>query len=96
VVSIYSGSTTYASVTVPTSGQAAGAFNYVSLSTPVILPAGTYYCESAEVSGGDQWYNFDTTVNTSGTVATFEGASVGGTENKMGYIYVPVNFEYLK
>ncbi len=61
------------SVSVPTSGQAAG-FNYAALSTPVTLAANTsYYLLSYETSGQDQWYNADDTISTSG-VATIPNA----------------------
>jgi hypothetical protein len=45
------------------SGGSAGQFTYASLATPVTLAANTaYYLVSAETSGGDPWYNDDTSV----------------------------------
>ncbi|MCL5096518.1 MAG: RHS repeat-associated core domain-containing protein [Candidatus Omnitrophica bacterium] len=47
------------SVTVSTAGKPAGQFAYATLSTPVVLAAGTYFeVMSQEVSGGDTWYDY--------------------------------------
>jgi lysophospholipase L1-like esterase len=53
------------SVTVPTAGVTSGAFNYVSLATPITLSANTtYYVLSQETNSGDQFYNGDTQLTT--------------------------------
>ena len=45
-------------VSVSMAGATQGQFQYVSLASPVTLPANTaYYLVSQEVSGGDQWYD---------------------------------------
>src|SRR5205814_73222 len=91
--------TTIASTTVNTQGGGAGAFVYGNLASPITLSANaTYYILSQEVSGGDQWYDSDTTVTTtsdasligavSGISAPYTLASTSGNE------YVPVDFSY--
>jgi len=88
------------SVSVPTSGGTAGTFAYVNLATPVTLSANTtYYILSQETAAGDQWYNSDTSAQTT-TDATLAGA-VWGTAapynlvaGSSGHLYVPVDFQY--
>ena len=86
-----------ASVTVNCSGATVGQYLYGSI-TPVTLHAGrSYSIESTEASGGDQFYNNDTTVTYDQTFAAGIGwvlGSVfsdnsGGTDGKT---YVPTNF----
>jgi hypothetical protein len=56
-----------ASATVATAGAPAGAFAYAALPAPVTLRANsTYYLVSLERDGGDEWYNVDTRLVTSG------------------------------
>ena len=88
------------SVSVPTSSGTAGTFAYVNLATPVTLNANTtYYILSQETAAGDQWYNSDTSAQTT-TDATLAGA-VWGTaapynlvSGTSGHLYVPVDFRY--
>ena len=70
-------STTLASCSLNTSGLSAAAFHYCLLATPVVLATSTtYLVYSQETSGGDQWYNDDTTVTaTAGSVNTGAYAS---------------------
>jgi predicted transglutaminase-like cysteine proteinase len=78
----------------------AGQFIYANLTAPVTLNANTaYYVLSQETSGGDRWYDFNTTADST-PVASLNGAVwgggapyafVGGTAGRM---YVPVDFKY--
>lgn len=82
---------------VNTAGTTPGAFAYGRLSSPVTLAANTaYYLVSQETSGGDQWYDYASTVTSTGLVASinsgvwWNGTSwnlVGGTN----HTYVPVD-----
>jgi len=85
---------TLATGNVNTSGATAGAYAYQSI-TPLSLTSGLYYrIESDETSGGDQWYDTDTTISTTGDI-TDDGHSVNGTGSGSGNdSYVPVNFKY--
>ncbi|OGI66254.1 hypothetical protein A3A95_02045 [Candidatus Nomurabacteria bacterium RIFCSPLOWO2_01_FULL_39_18] len=86
------------SVSINMTGGTSGGFKYTNLASPVVLSAGaTYYLVSQEVNGGDQWYDYDTTV-TSTSVATVDGSIYwnGGwiflaPANRM---LVPVDFVY--
>src|SRR5437762_3354274 len=91
--------TTIASTTVNTQGGGAGAFVYGNLASPITLSANaTYYILSQEVSGGDQWYDSDTTVTTTSD-ASLIGA-VSGISVPYALIpnpnqeYVPLDFTY--
>jgi hypothetical protein len=88
-----------ASTAVNTQGAGAGAFLYGNLASPITLSANsTYYILSQEASGGDQWYDFDTTVTTtsdasligavSGSAAPYNLTSTSANE------YVPLDFAY--
>ena len=58
------------SVTVNLAGGQAGTFAYSQLSSPVTLSPNTaYYLVSQEVQGGDQWYDFNTTIQTTGVAS---------------------------
>ena len=90
-----------ASVSVNSGIGQPGAFNYVTLSSPVTLLANTsYYLTSQEVNGGDEWYEYDSALTSSG-VATIDNAvwalnsstsyaQVGSAGNS----YVPVSLKY--
>ena len=88
------------SVTVNLAGGQAGTFAYSQLSSPVTLSPNTaYYLVSQEVQGGDQWYDFNTTIQTTGVAS--ETTSVwspdGVTYNLIGpsnQMYVPLNLIY--
>ena len=78
---------TLASVNWTPAGGVHNQIKYVALGAPVTLAANTeYYLGSAEVSGGDRWYSYDTVVTTSGAATVLAGAydigagwvSVGG------------------
>jgi hypothetical protein len=89
------------SVSVSTSGQTAGQFAYASLPSQIALPASTkYYLTSLEVSGGDTWYDLNTTLTTT-NAATCNSAEfyyTTGTEwlaeGTGGNSYGPVGFTY--
>ena len=79
---------------------AAGEIQYVPLPTPVTLTAGrSYFVLSSETNGGDQFYDFDTQIMTTGvalvTNAAFSDNSInfaviGAANNCFG----PVSFTY--
>ena len=86
------------SAVVSTSGQTAGQFSYQALTAPITLQAFTaYYLVSAEVNGGDQWYDH-------GSISTTSAASVNSSVYYTGSAwvqvspantsYVPVDFQY--
>jgi hypothetical protein len=91
------------SVTIDTSAATAGKFAYAALSSPATLVPGiSYYIVSQETSGGDGWYDNNTTVTTtldasviggvSGDLTTLpENWSTGTTANQE---YGPVDFLY--
>jgi hypothetical protein len=87
------------SAVVSTSGAPAG-FKYASLAAPVTLAANTaYYLVSQESSGGDQFYQGDTTLTTTGAatmnLAVWSGNGTSyGTAYTAGSCYVPVSFTY--
>ena len=81
------------------SGGSAGQFKYATLSSPVVLAAGSsYYVLSREAAGGDFWYDYDTRVTTT-SVAT-ELSVVWGDNGPWnvyeaaGQSFVPVDFKY--
>ena len=77
-----------------TSTATPGAYNYTNLNSPLTLPPGSYTCVSSEVSGGDQWYDNNTTVTSTG-VGSVTGSALGGNPNgSAGQSYVPTNFKY--
>ena len=48
-----------------------GQFKYASLASPVtLLPGTAYYVMSEENFGGDNWYDFNTTVTTTSIATT--------------------------
>src|SRR5204862_264306 len=63
------------SVSVGMSGGTAGQFKYATLSSPVVLAAGTsYHILSRETAGGDFWSNIDATVSTTSVATELSGA----------------------
>ncbi|HLG95334.1 MAG TPA: immunoglobulin domain-containing protein [Bryobacteraceae bacterium] len=86
------------SVTVSTIGGVSGNFVYANLAAPVTLNVNTtYYVLSQEAAGGDQWYDYNTSVQS--TSAAVLGASVYGppytlVSGSAGHSYVPVDFKY--
>ena len=87
------------SATVITAGATPGSFVYASLAGPVVLNANTtYYLVSQETAGGDSWYDWDTTVQTT-SAATLTGAVWAYTNSYSivgvpGHSYVPVDFKF--
>ena len=89
------------SATVVTAGATAGAFAYASLANPITLSANTtYILVSQEVSGGDQWYDYNGALTTTGAASiistahanngsTYYAVTAGGS-----YGYGPVNLKY--
>ena len=58
------------SATVSMTGGTVGSFVYGGLANAITLNAGTsYYILSQEASGGDQWYDWNTTAQTTGAAA---------------------------
>jgi len=93
--------TAIASTTVNTQGIGAGTFAYGNLGSPITLSANaTYYILSQEVSGGDQWYDFNTTVTTTSDASLIEGVSGSAAPYTTtpapnnNQEYVPVDFTY--
>ena len=86
-----------ASTTVTTAGGTPGTFAYASLASPVTLNANaSYYIVSQETQGGDQWYDLDSTVQT--TTAAAVTAPIYGAPfavaGPAGHSYVPVDLKY--
>ena len=81
-------------------GGVAGSFVYGNLGGSVTLNANTtYYIVSQETQGGDQWYDWNTTIQTANVAAetTSIWSSDGATYNHLGpanQSFVPVDFEY--
>lgn len=79
------------------SGGGVGTFAYASLASPVTLNANaSYYIVSQETIGGDQWYDLDSTLQTT-TAATVNGPVYGtpyAASGPVGHSYVPVDLKY--
>jgi len=88
------------SVTVNTSGAAAGQFAYATLATAVTLaPGATYVLMSQETNGGDQWYDYNcgVTLTSAATPNQAAWANNGGiyvTTGASTNSYGPVNLKY--
>jgi len=86
------------SVSVNTSGATTGQYLYGNLSSPVLLqPSHSYYLMSQETSGGDQWYDDNTTLTSTSdlTVNNSEWYDTAYHTNAGGaHSYGPVNFNY--
>jgi hypothetical protein len=83
-----------------TTGSGSGGFLYANLGSPVTLQANTtYYIVSQETQGGDQWYDINTSIQTSGVALETSGIwspdganySAAGTTNTE---YGPLDFQY--
>jgi predicted outer membrane repeat protein len=89
-----------ASVDVSMAGGTPGQFQYATLSSPVTLLAGhTYYLVSQEVAGGDQWYDWDSSVTTTsaasvGPVWSSDGSTWNPFAPASGNEYGPVDLKY--
>ena len=87
-------------VTVNMAGAQGGTFVYSALASPITLSANTtYYLVSQEVAGGDQWYDFTTTIQTANVASEVHSvwSPDGINYNLIGpanWMYVPVNFQY--
>lgn len=87
------------SVTVTMTGGTPGQFKYLPLPIPVTLTANTtYYLVSQESVSGDQWYDLNTIVTTTGAAninsGVYGGAGSYWTPGIPNRIYVPVSFKY--
>jgi len=86
-----------ATATANTQGATAGDFVYGAFAEPVVLNANTsYYILSQETAGGDQWYDYNTTVLTT-PAATVMSAVYGppyAAPAPGNHEYVPVDFIY--
>lgn len=88
------------SVSVATSSVAAGSFAYAALPSPVTLSAnGVYYILSQETLGGDQWYDLDTTAQTTpdavlSAAAWGSGSPYAAVSGTAGHMYGPLDFKY--
>ena len=87
-----------ASVSVPMSGGAPGDFVYANLSGGVALSANTsYYILTQETSGGDEWYDWNTTAQTTSAAALAApeyGLPYTAVGSSNGHLYGPVDFQY--
>ncbi|MBV9745236.1 MAG: immunoglobulin domain-containing protein, partial [Acidobacteriia bacterium] len=87
-----------ATAAVNMAGAVTGNFTYASLPAAVTLQAGgTYYFLAQEAAGGDLWYDWNTTAQTT-TVANL-AASIYGlpyttVQASGGHLYGPVDFQY--
>ncbi len=88
-----------ASALINVAGGTQGAFVYTSLGSPVTLNANTsYYVITQETQGGDQWYDYNTAVQTT-SVATVSSAVYNSGSSyiapgSIGQTYGPVDFVY--
>jgi hypothetical protein len=89
-----------AEVVVDMTKAAVNNFVYAPLSSSVTLAANaSYYIISQEVAGGDQWYNFDTIVQTTAVAIVTSGVYGDGvtayiTDGGIGQAFGPVSFLY--
>jgi hypothetical protein len=84
---------TGSATSINTAGNAPGAFLYAGLSTPVTLQAGTtYYIVSQEMQGGDQWYDYNTSIQT--TSVAVESSGIWSPDGEKYNIYGIANQEY--
>lgn len=87
------------SVSISMSGGAPSTFVFANLSSSVTLNANTsYYIVTQETAGGDEWYDWNTTAQTS-SVASLSAAAYGGPPyiavgGSNGHLYGPVDFRY--
>jgi len=86
-------------VSVAMAGGTDGVFKYAPLANAVSLnPNSRYYLVSQETAGGDQFYNHDTTVTTTGVAsvpASVRGDGVTFMEDSVGAAaYGPLDFQY--
>lgn len=87
-------------VSVDTTAGTSGKFLYGALTSPVTLASGaTYYLVSQETSGGDSWYDVNTTITTSadgtGGPGVFGfGPGAWYTYGATNHSYGPVDFTY--
>jgi hypothetical protein len=99
--------TVLAYATVTSSGATPGTYAYANLATPYPLTAGVvYYILSQETSGGDKWYDYDTTATATSEASyplgwcyaagTLPDALSGcvGSGIGAGNVFGPVNMQY--
>lgn len=82
-----------------TLGSAANGFKYMALPAPITLAANSaYYIVSQEASGGDQWYDSNTILTTTGVASVNNAIQRSGTSwvaaGSGNNSYVPVDFKY--
>jgi hypothetical protein len=62
-------------VSISTGGGTPGVFTYGALSSPIVLASNTaYYLASQEVAGRDEWYDLNTSVQTTGDATVTQAA----------------------
>jgi hypothetical protein len=87
-----------ASVSVSMSGGTPGQFVYANLPGGITLSANTsYYILTQETAGGDEWYDWDTTAQTTSVaslVAAEYGLPYSSISGSSGHLYGPVDFQY--
>ncbi len=86
------------SVTLNTVGQTAGQYAYAYFPTPVLIHftnGDAYNIATSEVSGDDQWYDLNTTINCNSNIGVPDFVTVNGNSGNPGAImYGPINFLY--
>ena len=96
-VTLYDEATTSTviSVSVNTSGATAGQFLYVNCTPTLLVNTRQYALETAETSGGDQWYDGDSSITYTAAITNVSRAAnhnaSGGSANQT---YGPVSFKY--
>jgi len=91
------GTTVLGSATVNTGGATPGAYRYMDLATPLVLPGGAFYLIVTTEGNGDQYADSDTAITTTGVAnsyaASFIDFGVGGAAGA-GFSFGPVNLLY--
>lgn len=86
------------STSVTPSAVTPGTVAYAALASPVTLPASkNYYIVTQETFGGDQWYDFNSTVFTTAAASVTSAVYCNSPCNAIGsagHTYGPVDFQY--
>jgi hypothetical protein len=89
-----------ASVSVTMTGGTPGQFKYTALNSPIVLSGGgNYYLVSEETTGGDFWYDYNSTVTTAPVATDLtaiygSGGAVWNPIGLAGQTFGPVDFKY--
>lgn len=87
-----------ASAVVVTAGATAGSYSFAPINPVVLNPNTSYYILSQETGGGDLWYDYDTSVQTTEAATAISAVYLNGTRYypmaSYAKSYGPVNFQY--